>query len=146
MHNKTVVIQGVQIACKLLDIPEPQVLFAKSTTNKTKHITGIFTPKEYRIFFNEDWVLNSSEAEVLLFCFHESRHAYQYYSVKNNINETSETLEIWRKQLLDDYKSPHGELNDYHEYLQQSIESDAIRWSTNKLGELFGVKAEEINI
>ncbi|HHX69414.1 MAG TPA: hypothetical protein GX708_15390 [Gallicola sp.] len=77
MNNLSVALNGVKIACKILAIPEPKVYFMEHKVLPNPEITGMFLYDEYEIIFNEDWVLNSEWIEVIVTCFHESRHAYQ---------------------------------------------------------------------
>jgi len=106
-----------------------------------KEITALFKFESYEIIFNEDWVLNVPWIEVMVTCFHETRHAYQSYSIKHGINESKDILETWKKEQAN-YNSPSCEnkpLSDI-EYLRQSIEVDVIRFAHIQIKELFNVK------
>ncbi len=141
MNNAEAAIVGVKIASEILGIPKPSVYFIESKNLPNKEITGLFSGKEYEIIFHEEWVIKSPQIEVLITCFHEARHAYQFHSIKNNINETKEVLEQWKMEF-ESYNIPSGKNNPLSDidYLTQSIEIDAIRFTHNQIKELFGVK------
>lgn len=141
MNNAEAAIVGVKIASEILRIPEPGVFFIESKNLPNKEITGLFISKEYEIIFNEEWVIKSPQIEIFITCFHEARHAYQFHSIKNNINETKEVLEQWKMEF-ESYNIPSGKNNPLSDidYLKQSIEIDAIRFTHSQIKELFGVK------
>ncbi|ABX81550.1 hypothetical protein A9268_07025 [Acholeplasma laidlawii] len=62
------------------------------------------------MIFNEDWLAEVPWIEVMVTCFHETRHAYQAYSVKNRINESKETLTKWGNDF-NTYNIPSGTLD-----------------------------------
>src|SRR5690554_2661880 len=141
MSNLEIAINGVRIASKILNIPEPEVYFITADNLPSKEITAIFLFDEYEIIFNEDWLAEVPWIEVMVTCFHESRHAYQAYSINNEVNENDITLTLWKKEF-DSYNNPTGDntpISDV-EYLRQSIEVDAIRFAHDKIKELFNVK------
>jgi hypothetical protein len=100
----------------------------------------MFIPKEYVIIFNNDWLLTSDPIEIFIACFHESRHAYQDYSVKNQINEDFKTLQKWEEEFQN-YNIPikNNDESKDNRYLEQEIEIDAIIFTHNKIKELFGI-------
>lgn len=141
MADLNVAVQGVEIASSILNVPMPEVYFISKEELPNGEITGIFINKDYQVVFNEDWVINSTEIEVLITCFHETRHAYQSYSIQHNINESQELLEKWDYEK-NNYISPSG-LNDEsadYEYLSQDIEVDAIAWTHYQIKELLNLK------
>ena len=141
MNNLELALAGVKMAADILKIPEPEVYFIESKNLPNKEITGIFIAKDYEIIFNEDWVLKSDQLEVLVNCFHETRHAYQHHSIKEGINESKATLDQWKNEF-ESYNNPSGEnepLSDI-DYLKQSIEIDAIRFAHIQMKDLFDVK------
>lgn len=140
LNKLDVAILGVKMACKILNIPEPEVYFIEDDGINNNMIAGIFRHKEYEILFNEEWVKSSEWIEIVITAFHESRHAYQSYSIKENKNETKETLELWKSEF-DSYMKVSG-TNDLIldvDYLNQAIEIDAIRFTHYKIKELFEV-------
>ncbi len=141
MNNVEAAIIGVKIASEILGIPEPAIFFIESENLPNKEITGLFRGKEYEIIFHEEWVINSPQIEVLITCFHETRHAYQFHSIKNDINESKEVLKQWKMEF-ESYNIPSGKNNPLSDidYLKQTIEIDAIRFAHNQIYELFGVK------
>ena len=141
MNNLDVVIMGVKMAVEDLRIPEPEVFFIERNNLPNPYITSLFIQDKYELVFNENWLLESDPAEVLVACFHEARHAYQKYSIDNNINEDIDTLNEWNNNFVS-YNSPsinNTEKEDIN-YLEQAIEVDAILYAHKKMKELFDVK------
>lgn len=52
--------------------------------------------------------MNVPWIEVMVTCFHESRHAYQAYSINNEVNESDKILTLWKKEF-DSYNNPTGD-------------------------------------
>jgi len=95
MADLNVAIKGVKIASLALNIPTPEVYFISKDELPNAKIAGVLINNDYQVIFNEEWVINTSEIEVLITCFHETRHAYQSYSIKQNINEPQDLFEKW---------------------------------------------------
>lgn len=141
MDQYEIAINGVKIASKICDIPVPQIFFYKESDLANKEITGLFLFDDYSIVFNEDWILRTDWLEVMVTCFHETRHAYQYHSVTINKNESVETLKQWQREFKN-YQLPSGKNTpeDDMKYLNQSIEIDAIAFAHKMMLEHFEVK------
>src|SRR5690554_3329598 len=141
MNNFEVALKGIKIASNILDIPELSIYFASTNVLFNNEVIAVFRHKNYEIIFNEDWLTKVPWIEVMVTCFHECRHAYQAYSVKHNINESKETLDNWNNDF-NTYNMPSGTLDGKANinYLTQSIEIDAIRFTHEKIKELFNVK------
>src|SRR5690554_2064939 len=141
MNNLDAAILGVKLTSKILEIPEPKVFFVDDNNINKNMITGIFIYDDYEILFNESWVLNSEWIEIMVTAFHETRHAYQCYSIKHNKNEDKITLENWKNDF-ENYKTASGTNNPKLDidYLTQTIELDAIKFTHYKIKELFNVK------
>ena len=141
MNNLDIAILGVKLASEILEIPKPKVYFIEDDCVNNKMIAGIFRANEYQILFNENWVNNSEQIEIIISASHETRHAYQSYSIKENINESNETLNLWNYEF-NNYiiaigtNKPNTDIN----YLKQSIEIDAIRFTYYKVKELFEIE------
>lgn len=149
MNNFEVAITGVKMACKILEIPEPKIYFIDDELMNSKKISALFRRNEYEIFFNEKLLIKAEWIEVIVTAFHESRHAYQWYSIENDKNEAPETLKKWKSEF-EGYTTISGKNNPLSDidYLKQDIEIDAIRFCHFKINELFGVKTiipNEIN-
>lgn len=132
---------GVRMISQILDIPEPNVMFFDKDEAPNKHTVGGFIAKLNAIAFNSDWVLASEPMQIIISCFHETRHAYQFYSVKHQINESQETLNKW-EQEFNNYIQPININNEGYDelYLEQEIELDALIFTHKKIKELFGIK------
>lgn len=141
MNNYEVAIYGVSIVAKILNIPVPYTSFFDHTDVSNKEITGMYLFESDEIVFNEEWVAKSPWIEVIVTAFHETRHAYQGYCIKNNMYESPKTLDIWHQEFTNYFK-PSGKNNesDDAEYLNQAIEIDAIRFTHHKIYEFFGVR------
>jgi hypothetical protein len=141
MDQYEIAISGVKIASKICDIPIPQIFFYKESDLANKEITGVFLFDDYSIVFNEDWILRTEWLEVMVTCFHETRHAYQYHSVTTKSNEDVETRNQWRREF-ENYRLPSGKNTpeDDINYLSQSIEIDAIAFAHKMMLQYFEVK------
>ena len=141
MNKHEVAINGVNIAATILNIPVPHYSFFDPSEISNKEITGMYVFESDEILFNDEWVTNSPWIEVIITAFHETRHAYQGFCIKNRLNESKETLDKWEYESLN-YISPTGRNNeeDDHDYLKQSIEIDAIGFTHHTIDNFFGVK------
>ena len=78
------------------------------------------------IGFNEAWLESVEWLEVMVTCFHESRHAFQHEIINDryngNIKIDSATKELWLKET-NDYKSRYNDSSDEY-YLIQDLELD----------------------
>jgi len=92
--------------------------------------------------FNEAWLESVEWLEVMVTCFHESRHAFQHEIINDryngNIKIVSATKELWLKET-NDYKSRFNDSYDEY-YLIQDLEIDAIAFAHKMMLEHFGVK------
>jgi len=144
MDNYELAMYGVKIASKILQINAPEVRFFNDLNADQKSINAIFNPKQYVIAFNEKWLDNvENNMEVIVTCFHESRHAFQY-SVINNIYQGSETISAdivsqWESEF-ESYHSGSGVPSKDENYLFQDIEIDAIAFAHKMMLEHFEVK------
>ena len=138
MNNLEIAINGVKIASRILKIPTPEVNFISVENLPNKEITAVFTFEEYEIIFNKDWVLNVPWIEVMVTCFHETRHAYQYLQIIKSSTlkfiEQELVLTEW-KRGFETYQMP--ESNKFSLYLKNPIEIDAIAFSTLLVERLF---------
>lgn len=124
---------GVQIASKALEIPVPQISFISQSQLPNLTITAMYLQETKEIIFNEEWVIQANWLEVIATSFHECRHAYQHYCVATSSREDKDIRENWAKELSR-YFQPNADKPQEHDvdYLQQSIEIDAIAY-THKL-------------
>lgn len=77
-----------------------------------RNINTVFNPSHYAIAFNENWTKNlENNLEIMVTCFHESRHAYQYSVInglfKNEDIVIKQTIKQW-KQGFKSYHSGSG--------------------------------------
>lgn len=141
MNNHEVAINGVKIIAKILNIPVPHISFFDPSEVSNNEITGMYLFESDEIIFNEEWVAKSKWIEVIVTAFHETRHAYQGYCISTRSLESKDTLDKWEYETQN-YIRPTGKNNevDDHDYLNQSIEIDAIGFTHHKIYEFFGVK------
>ncbi|HOI47591.1 MAG TPA: hypothetical protein PLR26_07695 [Bacilli bacterium] len=131
---------GVQAASKILQIKEPNIYFNKSTDFLNPNISSFYHMSTNSIVFNEDWAAYVDELEIIVTCFHETRHAYQYHCIKTNSIEDEETIKIWKSEF-ERYNKPSNTNDSKNDesYLKQSIEIDAIAFTYHQMKELFDV-------
>jgi hypothetical protein len=141
MNNHEVAINGVKIIAKILNIPVPHISFFDPSEVSNNEITGMYLFESDEIIFNEEWIAKSQWIEVIVTAFHETRHAYQGYCIRTKSMESKDTLDKWEYETLN-YIRPSGKNNevDDYDYLNQSIEIDAIGFTHHKIYEFFGVK------
>lgn len=141
MNNYEAAINGVKIIAEILNIPVPHISFFDPSEVSNNEITGMYLFESDEIIFNEEWIAKSQWIEVIVTAFHETRHAYQGYCIRTKSMEIKDTLDKWEYETLN-YIRPSGKNNevDDYDYLNQSIEIDAISFTHNKIYEFFGVK------
>ena len=135
---------GVKIASKILQINAPEVRFFDDKNADQRDINAIFDPKLYVIAFNENWLDKvENNLEVLVSCFHESRHAFQYNVIKELYSGDEVVSEIiiakWKYEL-ENYQVGAGIESLDGNYLFQDIEIDAIAFAHKMMLEHFEVK------
>ena len=144
MDNFELAMMGVKIASKILHINAPEVRFFIDKNSDERSINAVFNPELYVIAFNENWLDTvENNLEVMVTCFHESRHAFQYnvindlYQGKDAIN--GDTKNQW-KQEFESYHSGSGVPSKDSKYLVQDIEIDAIAFAHKMMLEHFEIK------
>jgi hypothetical protein len=141
MKNIKLAIKGIKQASKILRITPPQVHFTYAVDFPNPEITSVYSHAKNYIIFNEDWVEKSSDHEILITAFHETRHAYQYYCIQRSVIEDIEIVKVWEKEFFN-YTTPSEQntpLSDL-DYLKQSIEIDAIAFAYDQMKKLYNVK------
>ena len=128
MCNYRTAREGIRAAALVLGIKVSNVHFFNNNEVNGKKINAFFSSKKYEVFFNEVWLQNADWIEIIITCFHESRHAFQYEVIKNkykgNLIIKNEVKELWEKEM-NFYKSVLDN-NEDDFYLMQDIEVDAI--------------------
>ncbi|MDT8337494.1 MAG: hypothetical protein RQ856_06685 [Candidatus Izemoplasmatales bacterium] len=144
MDNYQLAMMGVKIASEILHINAPEVRFFIDKNSDERSINAVFNPELYVIAFNENWLENvENNLEVMVTCFHESRHAFQY----NIVNElykgeeivNGDTKKQWKLEFKN-YHSGSGVPSKDSKYLVQDIEIDAIAFAHKMMLEHFEVK------
>jgi len=142
MDNYEIAMTGVEIASKILGIKTPEVRFFVNEYINNKGINAVFLRDDNIVGFNETWLNSVELLEVMVTCFHESRHAFQHEVINarysGSIKIDSATKELWTKET-NDYKS---RLNDSSDdvYLIQDLELDAIAFAHKMMLEHFEIK------
>lgn len=144
MDNYQLAMMGVKIASKILHINAPEVRFFIDKNSVERCISAVFNPELYLIAFNENWLENiENNLEIMVTCFHESRHAFQYNIIKGLYNGedivNEDTIKQW-KQEFESYHSGSGVPSKDSKYLVQDIEIDAIAFAHKMMLEHFEVK------
>jgi hypothetical protein len=96
------------------------------------------------IAFNENWVENvKNNMEIMITCFHETRHAFQYQVINGDYMGTEtvdkDTIDMWKSEFTQ-YHRPSGEIENDNDYLYQDIEIGAISFAHKMMLEHFKVK------
>ena len=143
MDNYEVVINGVKIAAKILEIEISEIrFFDKASRNKS--INAMFLIDKNIIAFNKEWVNKATNInELLITCFHETRHVFQWEVINGKYNGdevvSSKTKGVWRAEF-NNYHSTTGNIDNDQEYLLQDIEIDAITFTYKLMSDYFSVK------
>lgn len=137
------VLKGVEIASKMLNIKTPEVYFNPYNDISNPNVSSIYLKSRGAIVFNETWLDNANELEILITCFHEARHAYQHYCIQTKSRENEATINIWKREFENYQKasSTNNPVND-KSYLFQAIEIDAIAFAYHQMKELFDVQVK----
>lgn len=140
ISNLEIAQKMVMITAHEFGIPFPEVYFTSRENLGNVEITGVFDFVDYQVIFNEDWVNERPWIEVVITSVHETRHAYQQYCVKNQKHEPPETLDNWYNDI-NNYLLPTEDNNEFsdQDYLNQSIELDAIAYTHYKIKKIFNV-------
>lgn len=134
---------GIQAASKILQIKEPNIYFNKSTDFSNPNISSLYHKSTNSIVFNEDWAAQVDELEIIVTCFHETRHACQYHCIKTDSIEDKETIKIWKSEFEGYNKPSNTNDSKYDEsYLKQAIEIDVIAFAYYQMKELFDVEVK----
>lgn len=130
--NKSIAKQAVEYASSILELSDIEVHFKPQDFFPNKDVNAMFIPNGYYIVFNEDWLKNANELEVMKCGFHETRHAYQRACIDfpEIMKHEAIEVEIWKKEF-EQYKNPN-----FNEYLDQEIEKDAINFSVKMINKI----------
>ena len=94
------------------------------------------------IIFDSEWLKNSTIAELMTTCLHETRHSFQWNVINNryfgSVVVNPNTIKIWAKEFMY-YNIPSNKISQDFEYLFQDIEIDAIAFSYKFMLELLGI-------
>jgi len=125
--------KAIKYAAEDLIINNPEIIYWDQLRFPQKCITSMYLPNEKVIVFNIDWLKKADIADILIVCFHEVRHAYQWNEIKtskntlNKTNEDAKTVILW-EQEFNNYLQPNTSTKDYN-YEKQAIETDAINYA-----------------
>lgn len=140
MSEYEFLLNGVKLVSKILDIDFPSIEIKKINQEK---INAMYIKEYNTIIFDSEWIKNANLAELMITCFHESRHAFQWQIINDKyfgkVNVNSKTKEIWEKEF-NNYQAPAGEFCADLSYIFQDIEIDAITFSYIAMLELFNIK------
>jgi len=145
MNNFEVATNGVSIASRVLGLIPPDVSFFKDRNLSRKGINSMYLKDIDTIVFDETWIEAAEWIEIIVVCFHEVRHCFQY----KFIHKLTKTKEIIKNDLIEKWKF---EFNNYQQansipetsenYLNQAIEIDAISFSYYMINKLFQCKVD----
>ena len=86
MDNHNIAEATVKKISEILKIPAPEVFTDKPDFFPHNEVSCMYIQSKDIIVFNEIWIKEVDTMEVVAAAIHETRHAYQYYCVKNNVN------------------------------------------------------------
>ena len=143
MNNSHTALYGTQTASKILNIKEPEVYFNPYTDFSNPNVSSMYLKSRNAIVFNDKWLDSANELEILTTCFHETRHAYQFYCIQSDSREDEATIRTWKSEF-EGYSKPTSTNNPKSDesYLAQAIEIDAIAFAYHQMKELFDVKVK----
>lgn len=127
-----------------------EVIFKEDNYFSSPDISAVFIKDGHYIVFNNSFLKFATIPEIIITGFHEARHAYQNLQVEIlnyfqfNFKEDVETINKWKLDF--DNQKLVSKMTRY-EYLNQTIEIDAIAFSsylTNKLLNLNQTIPDEI--
>jgi hypothetical protein len=130
MNNHNIAVKAVKKISEMLKIPSPEVYIKDSKYFPNINVSSMYLNAIDSIVFNESWIKDIDSMEVVATAIHETRHAYQAYCVKHHVYESDETIQAW-KDSFEYYVKPIESLDpkDHTDYLNQSIEIDAIAFA-----------------
>ena len=141
MDNFEVAMSGVKIASKILGLDPPEIRFYKDNSLTRKGINSMYIKESNTVAFDDTWIEMAEWIEIIIVCFHEVRHHFQYQIVNSMIESkeiiASDTKEKWKYEITS-YQQPNKTIEMSSKYIEQSLEIDAISFSYYMLKKLFG--------
>jgi hypothetical protein len=140
-YKKLAIEKSVHYASVDLNINQPNIVFKEKPQLPHGDISAMFLKEHYVIIFNSDWVEKAAIGELLITCFHETRHAYQWNRINDvDLNSSDEdSYELIQKWMIEfnEYIQPScsGENNGY---ITQIIEIDAVDYANKTIRHLLG--------
>lgn len=131
-----------QIA-KIQNRPASKVVI-KNFPKEVENVKSMYNYQDNEILINNEMMFQTYDIELVGIVFHEGRHAYQWYQIKNPelAIEQENVLLIWEKEFLD-YDQNLANYNDSKYYLK-SIEIDAVAYTDLNLRSMTKVGLEII--
>jgi hypothetical protein len=131
-----------QIA-KIQNRPASRVVI-KNFPKEIENVKSMYNYQDNEILINNEMMFQTYDIELVGIVFHEGRHAFQWYQIKNpNLAiEEEDMLRIWEKEFLD-YDQNLANENDSKYYLK-SIEIDAVAYTDLNLRSMTKVGLEII--
>ena len=131
-----------QIA-KIQNRPASRVVI-KNFPKEIENVKSMYNYQDNEILINNEMMFQTYDIELVGIVFHEGRHAFQWYQIKNpNLAiEKEDMLRIWEKEFLD-YDQNLANQSDSKYYLK-SIEIDAVAYTDLNLRSMTKVGLEII--
>ena len=131
-----------QIA-KIQNRPASKVVI-KNFPQAIENVKSMYNYQDNEIQINNDMMFQTYDIELVGIVFHEGRHAYQWYQIKNpeTAIESIDLLRNWEREFLD-YDQNLANMNDSLYYLK-SIEIDAVAYTDLNLRSMTKVGLEII--
>lgn len=140
MDKQHLVNKLIQRLSQELGLVEIEVVFQDESLFENEFIAAYFHQELYLIVIHMKWLAKVPLKEMTRVVAHEMRHAYQRavvdYPDLLSHEETSDTIEVWKKEF-----SQHRVPGDSEEvssiYQNQEIEKDADRFAEGYINKMF---------
>ena len=128
-----IAINSVKIAKNILEIEHVDVQFLAGNKFENSSVSSSFDRYLYVVRFNNDWLLNASEEDIILAAYYQVRHGYQQTQIEFRTQlesagvfvEPIEVVKVWEEEFSY-YTEPTGdEVNDV-DYIRQNTVIDSL--------------------
>lgn len=133
---KELVKESLSVANSYLDTMFVEARFFDKNSFANESVKSVFDKYYYLIKFNNDWLKEAKEEDILFETYRQARHAYQQVQIEfrkkliavDAFVEDEETIKDWKEDLA--YYSEYSEDDeDDEDFIQQSCEIDAIAFA-----------------
>lgn len=127
---------SVKTACDILELGYVDVQFLGGNKFENNNVSSSFDRYLYVVRFNNDWLINASEEEIVLTSYYQVRHGYQQTQIEFReqlINsfvfvEEIEKVKVWEEEFSY-YTEPTGEEVNDIDYMRQDTVVDSLSFA-----------------